>query len=193
MQVATTNVGCWRWQGTASLTTTTVDGPVTVESATVTFDQARSELAGLPDAGMSLGYVVLGTFTSSTAHFDISGRYTTSGCTVAGSATVDMQPQGSGGFVDTDGDIILTFGLPEPLHRAAVGSGTTTIPGVRETLDCPGGTEVLSIDQDVHWLSLPEASPRISPDGQHIGGIWSRTDADGDKVSTWDLHALREP
>jgi len=193
MQVATTNVGCWQWQGTASLTTTTVDGPVTVESATVTFDQARSEFAGLPDAGMSLGYVVLGTFTSSTAHFDISGLYTASGCTVTGSANVDMQPQGSGSFVDTDGDMILTFGLPEPLHRAAVGSGTTTIPGVRETVTCPGATEVLSIDQDVHWLSLPEASPPISADGQRIGGSWSRTDADGDKVSTWDLHALREP
>jgi hypothetical protein len=192
MQVATTNVGCWQWQGTASLTTHTVEGPVTVQSATVTFDQVRSAAMGLPDAGMSLGYDVLGTFTGSTASFSVSGLDPVLGCTVTGSATAAMQPRPSGGIVETDGNLIVNFGLPDPLHRAVIGTGRTTILGVAETFTCSGGTTVVTVDKNVEWLSLPDPSPTVSADGQRMSGTWTRTDAEGDKVSTWDLHALRE-
>gem|GEM_PF-1582829 len=193
MQVATTNVGCWNWQGTASLTTQTVDGPVTVQSATATFDQVRSVAAGLPDAGVSLGYVTMGTFTNSSASFSVSGTSATSGCTITGSATAVMQTQANGPFTTTDGNIIVDFGLPDPLHRAVTGSGSTFIPGVAETLACPGQTEVTTVDQSVQWLSLPTAvPPTISADGQSFTGRWERTDGEGDKVSVWDFHAMQE-
>lgn len=196
MQVATTNVGCWRWQGTASLTTHTVDGPVTVQSATVNFVQAKSVAAGLPDAGLSLGYLMFGTFTDSTASYSISGFNTALNCTVTGNANAAMVPQITGPFVNTDGNMIVNFGLPDPLHRAIIATGRTLITDVPETYACPGQTEVITTDKTVEWLSIPQPpgdeAPTVSDDGQTIGGRWTRTDEEGDKVSEWDLHAVRE-
>lgn len=196
MQVATTNVGCWRWEGTASLTTHSIDGPVTVESATATFDQYRSTVPDLPDAGLSLGYIVFGTFINSSASYSISGFNTPLGCTITGSANAAMQPYYNGPVLHTDGDLIVNFGLPDPLHRAVIGGGRTLITGVAETYVCSGQTEVITSDKTVQWLALPqpptEVAPTISADGQSFTGRWQRTDADGDKVSLWDFHAVRE-
>jgi uncharacterized protein YjdB len=194
MQVATTNVGCWHWTGTASLTTHLVDGPVTVESATADYHQAPSVF--LPDAGLSLGYLIFGS-GSGTASFNISGFNTALGCTITGSANAAIIPRQNGPVVDFDSTIIVNFGLPDPLlHRAVIGTGRTTITGVRETYACPGSTEVITFDREVQWLSLPEppdlVAPTVSDDGQSFTGRWARTDADGDKVSVWDLHATRE-
>jgi hypothetical protein len=196
MQVATTNVGCWHWEGTASLTTHSIDGPVTVESATMTFDQRRSTVPDLPDAGLSLGYIVFGTFASGSASYSISGFNIPLGCTITGSANAVMQPYPDGPVIHTDGDLIVNFGLPDPLHRAVIGTGRTLITGVAETYVCGGGTEVITGDRTVDWLSLPQPpsqmAPTVSADGQSFTGRWQRTDSQGDKVSVWDLHAVQE-
>jgi uncharacterized protein YjdB len=193
MQVATTNVGCWHWTGTASLTTHLIDGPVTVESATVGYYQAPSSF--LPDAGLSLSYLLLGS-SAGTASFDISGLDTVSGCTITGAADAAIVPRQNGPVVDLDSTLIVNFGLPEPLHRAVIGGGRTSMTGIRETFDCSGGSQVITVDRQVEWLSLPQppdlAAPTISDDGLSFTGRWARTDADGDKVSVWDLHATRE-
>lgn len=42
MKLATSNVGCWRWFGTASLTTQSVSGATTVESMTGQFIRFRT-------------------------------------------------------------------------------------------------------------------------------------------------------
>ena len=194
MQVATTNVGCWHWTGTASLTTHLIDGPVTVESATMDYYQAPSFF--LPDAGLSLGYLIFGSW-SGTASFNISGLNTALGCTITGVANAAILPRQNGPVVDFDSTLIVNFGLPDPLHRVVLGSGKTTMTGVRETFDCSGTSEVITVDRVVQWLSIPQppddVGVTVSDDGLNFAGRWTRTDADGDKVSVWDLHATPQP
>ena len=85
---------------------------------------------------------VLGTFTGSTASFSVSGLDPVLGCTVTGSATGAMQPRPGGGIVETDGNLIVNFELPDPLHRAVIGTGRTTILGVAETFaTCSGSND----------------------------------------------------
>jgi hypothetical protein len=192
MQVVTTNVGCWHWEGTIGVTTHAPDGLVIEESANVSFDLAKSVAAGLPDAGLSLGYLVFGTNATSVAHYSISGFSTALGCTVTGNGNAAMIPRANGPFVDTDGSLIVNFGLPEPLHRAVLGSGSTHVEGIAITYACPMATETDSFDLDVRWLRFPDPAPTLSADGQHISGSFTMTDGEGVHLSGWDLHAVRE-
>ena len=180
--VDVSNVGCWRWQGTASLTTQGVDGEVTVASATATF-APDTVMGTLPDAGLSLGYQVERVMTG-LATFDISGSTGIPNCTIKGMAsTVD----------GLDGvSWIGTYGLPDPLHRVVIASGSTTIPNVQETVTCNGSPEVVSVFQDLHWLSMPEEGAPIGDDGATIEGAWIRVDDDGMKMSDWSFRAMRE-
>ncbi|MGH8316230.1 MAG: hypothetical protein ACRETU_13890, partial [Steroidobacterales bacterium] len=166
MQVETTNVGCWHWQGTASVTTQFVDGPVMVESATVDYYQAPTAYS--PDAGLSLGYLTMGSGTG-TAHYSISGFNTALGCTITGVANAAIIPRQNGPVVDYDSTIIINFGLPDPLHRAVIGDGRSQMTGVSETYECNGQTDVVVTDKDVHWLVLPQPpdlfAPTVSDDG----------------------------
>jgi hypothetical protein len=190
------NVGCWRWEGTSSLTTHTVDGPVTIESATVIYDEDPTALPGLTDGGLSLGYDIFTTSAGSSASYSISGTDVAIGCTITGSASEAMLIEPNGPVTHHDGDLILNFGLPDPLHRAVLGTGRTIIAGVVETLACRDSTEVVTGDKTVTWLSLPQppsqAAVTVSDDGQSITGTWTRTDDEGEKVSVWNLHAVRE-
>jgi hypothetical protein len=194
--LAVSNVGCWRWEGTTSLTTHSIDGPVTIESATVIYDQDPAGLPGLTDAGLSLGYDLLTTSAGSSASFSISGTDTVLGCTITGSASAPMLIEPNGPITHHDGSLIQNFGLPDPLHRAVIGTGTTLIAGVAETYACKDSAEVVTGDKMVKWFSLPQppsqAAITVSDDGQSIAGSWSRTDDEGDKVSVWNLHAVRE-
>jgi uncharacterized protein YjdB len=192
MQIATTNVGCWHWEGTIGVTTHEADGPVRVESADVSFDLAKSEAAGLPDAGLSLGYLVFGTNATSIAHYSISGFSNGIGCTLSGNGNAAMIPRANGPFVDTDGGLIVNFGLPEPLHRTALGTGITEIKDVSITHVCPMGTGTDVSDQTVRWLKFPDPAATLSADGQSIKGSFTTTDAEGEHQSSWDLHAVRE-
>lgn len=190
MRVTTSNVGCWQWQGTASLTTNTVFGYVTVESAAVTFDTARSSL--LPDAGISLGYALFVPLRAGTATYSIDGPLDTPGCSINGTANAVIVGRLNGSVFEADGGLIANFGLPEPLYRVALGSGLTNIAAVTSTIRCPGSSETTTAPKDVHWLSLPAEGAKLSSDGQSITGRWDRVDSEGTKSSVWNFHAVRE-
>ena len=152
---------------------------------------------GLTDAGLSLGYALFSTSAGSNASFSISGTDTVTGCSITGSASAPMLIEPNGPITHHDGGLILNFGLPDPLHRAVIGTGNTIIAGVTETYACKDSTEQIVGDKSVKWFSLPQppsqATVTVGDDGQSIVGSWSRTDDEGDKVSVWDLHAVREP
>ena len=188
MRVSTSNIGCWRWEGSASLTTNSSDGPVTVESvAAAVFDVFRAPSQGRNDL------VGLDTFKSSnsgTASYRISGTRS-DGCTISGAA--DSPLQGDGQLL-ADGGIIVTYLLPDqPINRTADGRGSTNIPEVTAIIACPGKPpEASTRYQDVHWLSWPGSIVPVSADGQTISGRWDRTDSDGFKSSVWNFKAMRE-
>ena len=190
MRVTTSNVGCWQWRGTASLTTNTVFGYVTVESATLTFDTARSSL--LPDAGISLGYALFAPLRASTATYSIDGPVGSPGCSINGTANAAIVGRLNGSLFEADGGLIVNFGLPEPLYRVALGSGLTNIQALTATIRCPGSSETTTVPKDVHWLSLPDAGAKLSSDGQSITGRWDRVDSEGRKSSLWNFQAVRE-
>jgi hypothetical protein len=186
MQVSTSNVGCWRFQGTATTTTNTVDGPIVVASASVTFDRFQNKPPlDLPDGGISLGYDLFVASSGGSVSFDISGVDTQSGCRVTGNANAPMTG-------DNDGSLIANFGLPMPLYRIVIGQGARSIP-VSLTSTCNGKAETLVVDESAHWLSFPDPGATISSDGQTIAGTWTRVDSDGTKTTVWNFQSMREP
>ncbi len=179
--VDVSNAGCWRWEGTASLTTEGVGGDITVASATATF-APDTAMGTLPDAGLSLGYQLQRAMTG-TATFDISGTVSP-GCTVTGTAsTVTGLDQVTW---------IAGYALPDPLHRIVIASGSTTIPDVQETIVCNGSSEMVSVGQDLTWLSMPEEGAPLGDDGATLEGTWVRVDDEGMKTSRWSFRAMRE-
>jgi hypothetical protein len=184
MSVTTSNVGCWRWVGTASVTTNTSYGAVTVESASVVYD--RYFLPGTKAEDLQ-GVDLFKSTNSGTATFNISGRDTISGCTYSGSGTSALQGDGR---LLADSGILVSFLLPDPtINRVMLGEGTTVIPAV--TITC--GKEVSTSDQSVRWLSVPKAGAALSDDGQTIAGRWARTESGDTKTSVWNFTAVREP
>jgi len=177
----------------ASVTTHQVDGPVAVASATVDYYQAPSPF--LPDAGLSLGYLLFGS-GSGTASYSIEGFDTALGCSVSAVANAAIIPRQNGPVVDFDSTIIVNFGLPDPLHRAVIGNGRTLMTAVPVTFTCNGQTEVDLADQDVQWLEMyqpPELdAPTIGDDGLSFTGGWGWTDEEGHHDALWDLHATPE-
>jgi hypothetical protein len=195
--LAVSNVGCWRWEGTTSLTTNSIDGPVTIESAAVVYDLDPAGFPGLTDAGLSLGYALFSTSAGSNASYSISGTDTATGCSITGSASAPMLIEPNGPVTHHDGGLILNFGLPDPLHRVVIGTGNTIIAGVSETYACKDSSELIVGDKSVKWFSIPQPPSQmavtVGDDGQSIIGNWTRSDDEGDKVSVWNLHAVREP
>lgn len=186
MQVSTSNVGCWRFQGTATTTTQAVGGLVTVASASVVFDRFQDKPPlNLPDGGISLGFDLFTAAAGGSVSFSISGFDAPSGCTFTGNATATMPG-------DNDGSLIANFGLPEPLYRIVIGEGGRSIP-VSVTAACGGSVETFVVDETARWLSFPDPGATISSDGQTIGGTWTRVDSDGTKTTVWDFRSVREP
>jgi hypothetical protein len=185
MQVTTSNVGCWRWEGTASLTTNYFSGQVEVASATATtFDRFRFPWTNPEDV---IGFDAFKSANAGTASISISGFV--AGCAVSGTASGPLQGDGQ---LLADGGFVLNFLHPDPrLNRIAIGGGSTNIPAVTETLHC-NPPETITIPRDVNWLSWPEEGVPVSADGQTISGRWERTDSEGAKTSVWNFRSVRE-
>ncbi len=188
MQVTTSNAGCWRFQGTATTTTTSASGPVTIESASVTFDRFQNKPPlDLPDAGLSLGYSLLTATPGGSVGYSISGFDTQLGCTISADAHGVLTG-------DNDGSLIVNFGLPVPLYRIVIGQGARSIPGVRVTTNCNGKVTSFDVDENVAWLpTFPDPGAMLSADGQTLSGRWDRVDSDGAKSTVWNFQSMREP
>jgi hypothetical protein len=187
MRVSTSNVGCWQWKGTSSLTTLTPFGYTTVESFSGTFDRNRDLTADPAD--MLIGLDLFSSEAEGSVTFDESGPIIGTDCTIAGTATLNTLPFGDGSlFVN-----YLTLGpTPSLLDRMVIGDGGTIVPNLTLVTRCPGSAPSLStFDVPTHWLSLPNGVP-ISDDGQTIRGTWVRDDNGATKTSVWNFQSIRE-
>lgn len=186
MKVVTSNIGCWRWFGTASLTTRSAAGFTTVESMEGDFYRVQ-ELSGVPLALVGLDVFIANSPSQIT--YNISGPLGATGCTISGSGTANQQAPGEGSMII---NYLTLDGPPLPLERMVIGTGTTTVPGVVQTVTCAGKVETQTLDMNVHWLSLPEEGVPVSADGQTISGTWTRI-VDGDTLtSVWTFKLVRD-
>lgn len=188
MKLATSNVGCWRWFGKASLTTERVSGPTTVESMEGEFFRYR-DLSTDP-ADRLVGLDVFIADQRSTITFSIDGPIGTEGCIVRGLGTGFQREKGEGTiFVN----YMTLDGAPTPLDRMVIGSGVTTIAAMIEIISCPGQEpQRLTLDEPTTWLSLPPDGVPVSADGQTISGTWVRTEGDEKKTSVWNFTLVRD-
>jgi hypothetical protein len=189
MKQATSNVGCWQWFGTASLTTETAFGYTTVGSMIGPLIRDRSLSNDPKDALVGLDLFVADS--SSRITYSVSGPITGTNCTISGMGTANPKVIG-------EGSMFLTYltldGPPTQLERMAVGSGQTTVPAVEMKTSCPGqAPEVSVVDQSTAWLAWPMAGVAVSADGQTISGTWVQVDPDGTKrTSVWNFTAVRQ-
>ena len=188
MRLSTSNVGCWQWKGTASLTTQTVFGFTTVESFDGAFDRQR--ILSPDPADMLVGLDVFVANMQGTVTWSISGPVTGTNCTISGTGSGNVR-------AISDGNMIVSYlgleAVPLPLDRMTIGSGVTTVPAIAVTTRCgAAATSTSVLDKDVAWLSLPTDGVAISADGLTISGTWTRTDSEGTKTSVWNFKAVRE-
>jgi len=187
-EIQISNIGCWSWTGTASVTTRSVSGPTMVESATATFTRYR-----LPDTGPDsyVGFDMFKSTNTGTATYSISGPLTGTSCTISGTGSGSLQ--GDGGFI-ADAGFVATFLMPgQVTNRTAIGSGRTNI-AVTKTITCPPTPpETSTGPEDVHWFSLPEqGGASFGADGRVLSGQQDWTDSDGAKHAVWVLRSQRE-
>ena len=189
MKQATSNVGCWQWFGSASLTTETAAGYTTVESMVGLFIRYRALSPDPDDVLVGLDLFVADAPSSVT--YSVSGPITGTNCTISGMGTASQQRIGEGSMYI---NYLTLDGPPTPLERMAVGSGHTVVPGVRTTTSCPGrAPEVNVLDQTAHWLAWPSDGVPVSADGQTISGTWVQVDPDGTKkTSVWSFTSVRQ-
>jgi|KBSSwiStaDraftv2_1062776.scaffolds.fasta_scaffold02680_15 Bacterial Ig-like domain (group 2) len=189
MKQATSNVGCWQWFGSASVTTETAFGYTTVESMTGPFVRFRA-LSDDPNDKL-VGLDVFVADVTSRVTYSVSGPITGTSCTISGTGTANPKVPGEGSmFVN----YLTLDGPPTPLERMAVGSGQTTVPGVSTTISCPGkAPEVTVLDQATNWLAWPSDGVPVSADGRTISGTWTEVDPDGTrKTSVWNFTSVRQ-
>jgi len=186
-EVQVSNIGCWSWTGTSTVTTISPDGPTIVETATATFQRYR-----LPDTTPDsyVGFDMMKSTNTGTAGYSISGTFTGSGCAVSGSGSGPLQ--GDGGFL-ADAGFVATFLMPGTvINRTAIGSGRTGIP-VTTTISCPGSPPETSTGPGLsHWLDFPGDGALFGNDGLTLTGTRDWTDSTGVKHGTWQFQAVRE-
>lgn len=189
MKQATSNVGRWQWFGTASLTTETAFGYTTVESMVGPFIRFRQLSTDPNDVLVGLDAFIADSTSQIT--YSISGPITGTNCTISGQGTANQQTMG-------EGSMFLTYltldGPPTPLERMAVGSGQTTVFGLRKTISCSGQPpEVAVVDQQTQWLAWPSDGVAVSADGQTLSGTWIQIDPDGTKkTSVWNFTSVHQ-
>jgi hypothetical protein len=179
-EVQVSNAGCWKWEGTSSITSEATGTPATIASATVTFERSRSGV--LPDGGAGMD---LFTTTGGTASYSQNGPFLEV-CTVStDSPGATIGPQ--------DGAMTIVYDRPDdPKNRTVLtGNGTTRV-SVTVNLTCPdAGTSSNTHEQGATWMQLPEDA-KLSDDGQTIAGKHVDGMAGFSTTTEWNLHAVRE-
>ena len=162
MRLSTSNVGCWKWTGTASTTTTYDDGNGLSGSATGSAVVSWEVSATLPGSVH---------FEPHTGFVDGVSRGRLAGCTFEETAErrlLDANGPSAGRlYVNLD----LEFGLGEPPNRelsafdglaALQASRTLTCPGVVVTRTGPAGYTWLQVDSAVSYA--------VAADGRTLQG-----------------------
>jgi hypothetical protein len=185
MRLATSNVGCWQWQGgaTTDITdsffslTSTASGNVTFAVTAVLPGRLQFE----PATGIVQG-----------------GSTQTFGCTttLVGAPKSVVAGAGGHGGIDINLDLDLGFSdLPgaEPPDRMLITlTGSSTL-STTTTAVCPQSTTTATGDQSWDWLRVDDPSVyRVSADGQVIEGRFTSVLGTTTITSVWRFTAMRE-
>jgi len=167
MRISTSNVGCWRWGGTASTTTTYDDGAGSsgqINGSGVVRWEVSAVLPGSTQFEPRAGFVDGGA----------SGRF--GDCTftdVADRKVLDASGLPSARlYINLD----LELGIGDPPNRELTAfDGSATLQSTR-TLVCPGVTVNSSGPSSFTWLQVDSAATYvISGDGQTLEGQYIAT------------------
>ena len=188
MVLSTSNVGCWKWQGTASsVATGTVPGPSeTTGRATVTFEVAAT-LPGRLQFETSAGLI----FGNGTA--------TLGACSVTSAGANRVPVKGEvppAGTIDLNLDLDLGFGQfgGDPPNRKFLALTGFTMLSTTTTMVCPAITQVSTGNQGWGWLRVDALENyKVSADGQTIEGTSTGVAPGGTTInSVWRFTSLRE-
>ena len=188
MRISTSNVGCWKWQGSASTVdtlTTPFPGDDIVTAAGLTFEVA-SVLPG------RLIFLTTGGTISANARISISL------CNVTLDATprVAAQLPAPDGTIDINLDLDLGFGglgaVDPPDRKFLALSGASSLATLTREV-CPTGVRTASGSQVWSWLGLDDLSSyQVSADGQTIEGRVTTVAFGTTTTTTWKFSAVRE-
>ncbi len=187
MAASTSNVGCWKWQGSASTVVTgTVPGPSESTSrGNVTFEVAS---------------VLPGRLVFETSEGSVSGSSTA----VAGECTFGSVGAGRAarrlpmpdGTIGLNLDLDLGFGQigGESPDRKLVTLSASSLLSTTNTVVCPTQTQTSTFDSSWDWLHVDEPELyQASADGRTIEGRFNRTVPGGTTINTvWKFTAMRE-
>jgi len=188
-RLALSNVGCWRFEGTSSVTThtesasTSTTGDVTAD-ATVMFERAPPDPMA-PSGNTVLFWVKQGAMSGSGTAVDV--------CTTTQS--------GAGPTTMLDGSLTVNLGLElssltGPGSRDVFMYGNTSVPSPTKRV-CPGVPDINSTpNQGWSWLADPvNEQAVVLPSGKIQGNnIEPLTgDPSGSTTVIWNLTPLRQP
>jgi hypothetical protein len=171
MRVSTSNVGCWRWSGTASTTTTYDDGNLsgTINGNAAVRWQVSAELPGAMYFEPRAGFI------------DASATGRLGACTFID--VVDRKLAGTGlqpdGKLHINLDLDLGFGEVggEPPNRELTAFDGAATTASKRTLSCPGSVVSSSGPSSFTWLQVDTARTySVSADGQRIEGEYIASD-----------------
>jgi hypothetical protein len=189
--LAVSNIGCWDWSGTASVTTTTTAGLTTTVSATGVVLQRDDTANAINNEFEQDSFTSL---AQGTANLTASGSVSVA-CSVNEGP---LQPPANVAAADATLDIHL-LGLPiESFTGEVLGrGGITHLVNIPYSLVCGGMTLDTTPKSGLEeWMKFPGAPSyrAVSADGRSITGSFTEP-PDGTGATTtehWDLHAVVE-
>lgn len=190
-RVSVSNVGCWRYQGTASVTTRITD-PLFPANETA---EASVTLQRVVPAAMPDGLPGIGLFQVESGALEGRGDSRQAGCT--------MTRSGSGAIARglPSGSITANLGLDIGIgvvSRRVHGNGSASVH-TRSVFQCPSGPPIITDRlESWNWLQIPEP-PEMTVEVKLDGTIkGSHTQSfiaplSGTRTTTWDLAPQRQP
>jgi hypothetical protein len=195
MQVATSNVGCWRWLGTAS-TVLTVSTPgaqsertasgtnmlMTVDSVApgrIAFGPVAGRLRG-QQAGVSSGCQITMEGAGKELYLGLGGEYL---------------PPSNDGRIEINLDLdfgLASLGGDPPSRKLVVLDGTTLLTTTR-TAVCGPVTVVSVGDESWEWMRVDTPQNfEVSADGRTISGRFTASSPNSTVNTLWEFRALRQ-
>jgi hypothetical protein len=168
-RLAFSNVGCFRWEGSASVIHDDGSSSLECTATSIAFARAAGPAAPLVAFETESGGSVVGSEVAVIAP----------GC--------QMEIDGSGTIGAIDGglriNLDLDLGTGPPDRDVIQGYGITQLP-TTTFFNCPPSFLSGTGEQGFTWLQMSDFAHTVSADGQTIAGT------EGD--ATWSLHAVRE-
>jgi hypothetical protein len=173
-QVALSNAGCWKWRGSATLTTLLPQELVRTESARDVVMERRRPPQAPDGAPTTEGFFV----TSAVVTLEQSGIVNPV-CTMqlgpASAAITEQQYGGLGGFSLRMAHIDPTSDEEFEFDRRAIGSGVGFVTATA-TLTCEGQGPLVSTQlHPMTWMVTPLEGIRLSTDGHRLSGTFTLT------------------